>query len=510
MPSRCPSKNCQNPRRAPGEMCREHHAAREAARRAAARRGPRFTRSLDSQVYLITAAQNATPVHEPFFRTLQVAAAHLGAQLVVIPLRYKNPTSFWPASAQGEDVWAAAVQPYLFNGRKKLGPHLTLIGDVKTQPTATSPLSGFESLTGPESCVIGHTKMQFRSVPVPSGRFPKILSTTGACTVPNYTDTRAGKLGRFHHFLGAVIVETAGKRFHLRQINADRRDGSFTDLDLRFSESGVEPAPPALALVTGDTHARFVDPGVDAATYGPGGMVETLNPQTLVFHDAFDGFAINPHHKGDPFISAAKGRCGAGNVRAEVESTIEFLRSRSAGRAAVVVSSNHDNFLARWVRDNDWRAVGANAPFYLETAQAILESVRVTPHGYEYADPFTYWLQRLGAPNVRALGIDESFQVGGIECGMHGHYGPNGARGSVRNLSRLGVRVISGHGHSPAIEDGHYRVGTSTPLRLDYTHGPTSWLHTHCVVYASGKRALLTIVDGEWRRPRRRAARKAA
>jgi hypothetical protein len=70
----------------------------------------------------------------------------------------------------------------------------------------------------------------------------------------------------------------------------------------------------------------------------------------------------------------------------------------------------------------------------------------------------------------------------------------------LKNLSRLGARVISAHGHSPGIEEGNYQVGTSTPRRLEYTHGPSSWQNTHCVIYASGKRALLTVRDrGAWR-----------
>jgi hypothetical protein len=97
------------------------------------------------------------------------------------------------------------------------------------------------------------------------------------------------------------------------------------------------------------------------------------------------------------------------------------------------------------------------------------------------------------------LDIDESFNLAGIECGMHGHYGPNGARGSIKNLSRLGSKVISGHGHTPGIEEGHFRTGTSTPLRLEYTNGPSSWLNSHVVVYASGKRSIITIIDGAWR-----------
>lgn len=462
------------------------------------RRFPRHIR--ESKRYLITAAQNATPVEGPFWEALKVAAAHLKAELIVIPLRYKNATSIWSTQQESHEWWDPAVEPFLFDQRKALGPNLVLVGDVKTQPTASSPLTGFESLTGGESCIIGHTKMQFRSVPAPTGRFPKILTTTGACTQRNFTDTKAGALGKFHHFLGAVIVELSGKRFHLRQINGDRETGSFIDLDTEYSPAGVTPAPAALGLVMGDTHARFICPNVERATFSPGGIVDTLNPRTLVWHDVIDGYATNPHHKGNPFVAQAKYRGALGNVRAEVEHAVSFVAERTRGRESVIVSSNHDNFLERWIIAHDWKADPGNAAFYLETAIHVVESARMTARGADYADPFAYWVGKLkGKAAIRCLGKDESFQIADIECGLHGHAGPNGARGSLKNLSRLGARVISGHTHTPGIEEGHYQCGTSTPLKLEYTNGPSSWLNAHTVVYANGKRALLTIIDGEWR-----------
>jgi hypothetical protein len=469
---------------------------------AAERSTKRFTRKLEgARRLIITSAQNATPVHAEFFAALKVAAEAMGAELIVIPLRYKNPTSIWSSKQQDDEWWAPETLPYLHNTRKKLCAHLVLAADVKIQPTAISPLSGFEALTGAESCVIGHPKMQFRSVPAPSGRFPKILSTTGACTKRNYTDTKAGKLGAFHHFLGAVVVEIVGRKFHLRQINADRDDGSFIDLDKRYTVDGVEPAPRALGLVMGDTHARFVDRDVERATFGKGGIVDVLKPRHLVFHDVFDGYSVNPHHVGDPFIALAKARGALTNVRAEVEHAVKFVADRlPADTEAVIVPSNHDDFLSRWVRSTDWRTAGANADFYLETALAMRRSVKMTAQGASYDDPFAHWVDQLkGGAAIRALRVDESFQLGGVECGMHGHRGPNGVRGTLKNLARIGARVITGHTHTPGIEEGHYQCGTSTPLRLEYTRGPSSWLNTHCVVYANGKRSLITIIDRRWR-----------
>lgn len=491
---------------------------------------PKFDRDVSGRrAYIITAAQNNTLARPDFLAALQRCAERKNAEIIVVPFRYKNPTGHDPGAdlraedrcelagkengcclrrshggrcRQDELWWDPALKPYLLSTRKQLFPSLVLAADVKIQPTASSPLSGFESLTGPESCVIGHPKLQLRTVAVPTGRLPKILTTTGAVTEKNYSNTKAGALGEFHYTLGAALVEQDEHgAVHLRQLLGNRNDGSFTDLEWHYTAFGPSRAPRARGLALADLHVRWIDPQVEAATFGPGGIVETLDPEWLIAHDLQDGYSANPHHKGKPFISIAKARAKLGDVRAEVELTVGKLVEWARGRRAIVVPSNHDNFLERWVETTDWRNDPGNAEFYLETALVMARSVTTNTGGATWVDPFAYWVDRLtdGAENIRSLKADESFSLEGIEVGMHGHWGPNGARGSVKNLSRLGTRTITGHGHSPAIEEGHWRVGTSTPLRLEYTHGPGSWLNTHCVVYASGKRALITILDGRWR-----------
>ena len=71
---------------------------------------------------------------------------------------------------------------------------------------------------------------------------------------------------------------------------------------------------------------------------------------------------------------------------------------------------------------------------------------------------------------------------------MHGDRGPNGARGSAKNLRRIGIKSVIGHSHSPQISEGCYQVGTSSRLKLEYNEGPSGWLNTHCVIHADGKR----------------------
>lgn len=460
---------------------------------------PQFRRPLGGiKRFVITAAQNATPVHTRFFDSLKQYCAFNDAELVVIPIRYKNPTSSWSESQANAQVWEPELQPYLYNQRKKLNSNLVLLGDIKTRPTATKPLSAFEAMSGGESAILGHTKLQLLTVPTPQGKLPKILTTTGAVTVKNYTDSKAGKLGEFHHCLGACAVDIVGGKFFMRQINATN-DGAFIDLQYEYTPDAVYEAPPALALVFGDTHRKFIDPAVEACTFEKGGMVDVLDPEYLVFHDLHDGYARNPHHRGNPFNEIAKRSKNMHLVEKEVIEDIEWLRKRIGSRKGIVVSSNHDDFFARWILDTDWRRDPDNAAFYLETAKVMVESTRMTLSGTAYVDPFVYWVEKLkGSAPIRCLRRDESFNLAGIELSMHGDQGPNGVRGTRNNLRRIGVKSIVGHSHSPGIEEGCTQTGTSTPLTLEYNSGPSSWLQCHAVLYANGKRSLLPIIDGEW------------
>lgn len=469
----------------------------QASRAKEADKNPQFTRKLGGvKKFVITSAQNATPVHDGFFGSLLKYCDVNEAELVVIPIRYKNPTSRFKASQENAEVWADELTPFLYNQRKKLNQNLVLLGDIKTQPTATRPLSGFESLTHGESCILGHTKLQLTTVPAPQGRYAKILTTTGAVTLPNYTDSKAGKKGEFHHAQAAVVVEIIGKKFSMRQLNANK-DGSFIDLNYVYTPDAVAEAPQPLALVFGDTHRAVMDPTVERVTFGKGGMVEQLNPKHLVFHDLHDGMSTNHHIAKDPFAQIAKRVENLHLVEQEIREDVEWLQRVCKGRQGVIVPSNHDDFLARWLREQDWRRDPENAEFYLETALNLVQQIK---SGNAVPHPFTYWVERLKEDSpIRCLTRDESFMLGGVELSLHGDKGPNGTRGSRLNMRRIGVKTIIGHSHSPGIEEGCYQTGTSTGLRLDYNVGPSSWMNCHCVLYANGKRSLLFIIDGEWR-----------
>lgn len=460
-----------------------------------------FPGAVEKQIIVITWAQNATPLHKGFFRALLAYCKANGAQLIVIPGRYKNPTSRWEDSQVNAQWWAPELVPFLINQRTAINKNLVLLADIHVQPTAVLPLSGFESLTHGESGILGHPKLQMNVIPTPHQKLPKILTTTGAVTVANYTDTKAGKKGDFHHVLGAVVVELDGKTFHLRHVNA-RSDGAFCDLDKSYhSDGSSRVAGRYRAIVFGDTHVRFTDPAVGAASFGSDGLVERLDPETLVFHDLLDSYAVNPHHYGRPFIAVAKRKARYDNIHAEVIEACEWLAARIGKRQARVVASNHNDFLYRWMDAHDWRSDPENADFYLETALHMVRSAKIEAQGTSTADPFQFWASRLiQSPNFKCIGRRESLMIAGIECSLHGDQGPNGSRGSRANLSKIGAKTIIGHSHTPGITNGCYQAGTSTPLALEYTGSVGSWLNAHVSIDPMSKRHIHICVNGKfWR-----------
>ncbi len=461
-----------------------------------------FTSPIKKETLVITWAQNATPVHKPFFNALLTYCKANNAQMLVIPGRYKNPTSRWEDSQANAQWWAPELVPYLVNKRTELNKNLMLLADIRVQPTAVTPLTGFEGITQDESGILGHPKLQMTVISTPHQKIPKILTTTGAVTVANYSDTKAGKKGDFHHVLGAAIIEMEGDYFHLRHANA-RKDGAFCDLNKGYySDGNVRKTERYAGLVFGDTHVAFTDPAVDKATFDKGGLVELLNPQSLVFHDLLDSYAVNPHHEGNPFIKTIKHQQGRNDVREEIKDACEWVEHRAGKRDAFIIASNHNDFLARWMRSHDWRSDPENAELYLQTALDMIRASKIGSRGAEVPDPFQLWAERFlhGVLNVKCVGRHESLMISGIECSLHGDEGPNGSRGSRANLSKIGAKTIIGHTHTPGITDGCYQTGTSTPLSLEYTGSVGSWLNAHVSIDPMGKRHIHVMVNGKfWR-----------
>lgn len=462
-----------------------------------------------SKRYVITAAQNATPIHANFLACLLTYCEANDAEFIVIPYRYKNPTSLWNHNNKKEDWWAPSIKPYLLDIETRLSNHLVLMAHIKAQPTASEPVTGFEGMTGLDSTIVGHPKIQLKSVPTINGSLPKILTSTGAITIPNYTDSKAGCKGAFHHSFAALIVELEDDgMFHLRHVHGDAMTGEFYDLDGLYTQTEVTYGHRAEALVAGDIHAEFIDPDVETATYtGADSIASVVNPKHFVFHDLTDFYSQNHHHFGNQIIGVGKHRFGRANVEKGLQQAADFIdRVSRDGTTNLIIKSNHDEAFDRWLREADVRGDYENAQFYYYMKYNQMKSIQAHETGFNSLDPFEFWCNNPEAgrglanlQNTVFLKRDDSFRLKGVELAFHGDIGPNGSRGSIKALSKLSTKLIIGHSHTPGIYESCVQVGVSSRLNLEYKKGPSSWMCSHAIVYPDGKRTLVNVVNGKWR-----------
>jgi hypothetical protein len=298
------------------------------------------------------------------------------------------------------------------------------------------------------------------------------------------------------------VVEIQDKHvFHMRSCVADSK-GTICDLDRWYSPSGVKPTGRWPALVTGDEHALFVDATIAEGTYGPKGLVALGRPRTIVRHDILDSYAVSHWHRKNVLTRYVKSQTGFDSLTQEMELTCQHVDETTPKNTEnLIVASNHDDHVWRWLNEAEWRNDLTNAQIYHEMWAAVLEAAAWDP-GYGAKDPespFALWASKRIASKTRFLKRDEHTTIEGILVSLHGDNGPNGARGSLVNLSKMGVKAIIGHTHTPGIEKGCYQVGVSTGT-LSYAQGsPSSWLPMHCIIQPNGKRQLVAIIKGRFR-----------
>ena len=298
--------------------------------------------TVSGETYVITAAVSATKAHAGFLRTLQLYCSMRGARLIVIPMRYKNPTR---RDEVGEDEWwDSRLMPYITHERTKIAKGLVVLADIKVQPTAINPLQGWLTVSGTDSAILGHTKIALKSIATAVGSPAKLVLTTGACTVEQYSDTNAGRKGEFHHTLGSVVVEVDGPRHHIRHI-CPMKDGSFIDLDTRYTAKGAEQAPRAEVLTMGDIHAEMADPCVTEATRA---LAALVRPKTLVLHDVLNFGSASHHAK--YFEKFRRHVHGTSSVLRELKKTASHVDVLSAfADQTVMVNSNHHDHFTQWL-----------------------------------------------------------------------------------------------------------------------------------------------------------------
>lgn len=460
--------------------------------------------------YILTSAQNNTHVHVPVFNNLVALADHYDAQMIVGTFTY-NQNRYGPMSvkmgkskAKETRLWyAPEITQYIRDESVALAPGLVWCGEMNTLPTATDPLRGFEVYTGRASGIFPHAKVAMRSVASGTASEPtKFNYTTGTLTQRNYVAKRAGLRAQHNHSYGGLLVEVNHDgTWWVRQLCATE-DGEIRDLDLRVRDGAVTPGHRVAAITWGDLHTLLLRPRMLDVMES---MLDHLRPKRQFVHDLLLGAVTNHHERKNHHERFRRHTLGGGwsSLTSELREAARVLDVIGRdGCETVVVDSNHDRpWLERWLRETDGRDDPENAMLWFELNLALYQSVAQDPTARDF-HVLEHAMRALGLDeDVRFLRADQSYTVTAsrIECGMHGHLGPNGSRGHPRGLSKLGRKGNTCHTHSAGIWDGLYVGGMSCDVDMGYNSGPSSWSQSNIVTYPNGKRSIVTVWDDRWR-----------
>jgi hypothetical protein len=457
--------------------------------------------------YILTSAQNNTLVPEKLWENLMALKEFYQAELMIGTFTY-NKNAYGPMSVKWgtddapEELWYdERLLPYIRDERVELAKGLVWCGEMNILPTAVRPLSELHTYTGMDSGIFPHAKIALKCVATAKSEPPKFNYTTGACTMRNYIKKLAGLRAEFHHTYGALLVEVdVDGVWFVRQLNADSK-WRIHDLDVVAEGGVVQTDVDVEGMVWGDVHTPRTDDQLIEVCWGSGGILDELRPRHQVFHDLLDFYGRN-HHEVKNHVKMFKRYVnGQDSVVDEIRAAAAFLdKAYRPWCTSVVVNSNHDRALERWVVDADYKKDPKNALFYLRATAAWYEAIAKGDTNFLLLE---WVMEEAGLVNdTRFLRLDESYTILDIEHGFHGDLGPNGTKGDARSLSHMGRKLTMADKHTAEIHDGVYVAGTSSRLDMGYNHGPSSWSHSHVVLYRNGKRAIITMRDGRWRVPR--------
>ncbi len=436
--------------------------------------------------FVVTTAVSGAPVDEDFLASIRNYCAVNKALLLILPANY---------SLFDLDPDLVASERIVFRGLK-LNSNVSL-SVIKIDPKQVDPSLGLDTVGQREGTIlIGSPKQRRKPVANSNTKHAHIIQATGAITKPRYVPRdgerkRRDFLATHQHVMGAIIVEIQDDKFyHFRQVQA-KKDGSFNDLFHNYSEEGVKFVG-CEAIIQGDYHNGDTDPQAD---FVADELCRLGKPRYRVLHDFFDGKSINHHEIRNKVKRAIQASKSLIDLAAELQAlkvTLDAKLKLNTCDKIVIVKSNHDEFLDRYLADGEF-----------DDHNRIISS-RLQIIAMEGKDPLKSGLEELfgfkGGDRVMWLQRDQDFRIGGVESGCHGDLGANGKRnpGSTGMLKSYGD-CNYGHCHYGEINHGAMSAGTSSYRKLSYNRGPSSWEQAHIIQYKDGTRQIINCIEGQFR-----------
>ena len=479
--------------------------------------------------YVLTSIQNNTKLH-PGFNNLLAYVDWLDARetsscrLMVGTFSYQMASYGPKAVKRGKHrgailneklKYAPEAEQYIVDESTELAPGLIWCGEQNILPTAKHPLTAMEDYNGRSSNVVPHAKIAMESVPSMPDEATKFNYSTGVMTQRNYIQKRAGIIAEQNHDYGAVLVSVDHDgNWWVRQLYLGPDDeimdvGPPGTVGVRVQAGVVSEEYVVEGVHWGDAHASEMERWVRDLAWGKDGVMDTLRPTYQFMNDLFSMRSRTHHEIRDFHRMYEKHTDEEESVEDELRLTADFLAEASRDYCeTVVVPSNHDRHLSRWLNEADFRLDPLNAKFFCLAQYAVLDAMDRGDKDFnvlEWALQYVHGGRFPDETNVRFLGEDESFVIardkrgkGGVEEGLHGDLGSNGGKGSTQSLTKMGRLLNKGHDHIAAIRGRVFSAGACA-LRFVFMKGPSSHSISHIVTYKNAARTIMTMWAGAWR-----------
>lgn len=449
--------------------------------------------------FVITSAVTGCEVHEQSLESIKNYCKRNKAKLLVLPCSdpASNRKNKWSLDHR---LQKASIVFKDLNLNSKF-----LLSTIKLSAKHINPATGmarFGQRSG--SFVYASPKQSLEYVAnSASKKIPRAIMTTGAITKPQYQteaymSERTAYIAHHDHVIGAIIVEIKDdKIFFFRQVQMEPKTGAFIDLDTKYFADGRTKKVTAALVQFGDYHVGDTDP---LAKKVGKELCDLVQPEFVTVEDFLNGHSINHHEEGRPLTLAMKVEKAFHVLDAELKANADELKeimSWGNHKQLIVKYGNHEDFLFRYLDNMSFVKDKVNYKRAINLSDAVLNQ--------GWANPFEYAMRvafEIGDSNgIRFLqDADESFVVGGIENGVHGHLGANGSRSpGLAGLEKCYGACNAGHTHSAGILRRVFRVGTTSYLKVSYNKGPSSWTNTHLIQHENGSRQLINCIDGKWR-----------
>jgi hypothetical protein len=480
---------------------------------------------------ITTCAQDATPVHPKLWQGIQALLKHFekyGQTKLMVGTSLYNKGAFGDPATQErhfldphqlyqmEEIdikktvfFDHCLDGHLVDDRIEIDGILDICGETNILPTAERPLSGFNTYTGMRSGIFPHVKQHIETpARMPTDPVRTIMST-GTVTMPNYIRKKAGQKAEQHHTLGFAITHVMPSgQYWTMLVKADSETGAFYHLDLHVADGQITKGNRVASISYGDIHHEKLDARVARLLWGldtssnktvpewlADSMLERLKPEYQFFHDVSDFAPRNHHRRNDPGHWISTAYRNEDCVDTALKGVSDFLReTRRDWCKSVVVRSNHDSAMKRWMDSPQVIEDGRNAYIYHHAnairAKALMEGREV--------DVFEHILrekQACALKDVLFVDARKSFRVYGVEHALHGDKGPNGARGTPNNLFRVYLMITAGHTHSPFQRDGFVSAGCCNLYQGYNEEGPSGWAIAFVIGHKDGSRQICFCND---------------